>query len=54
MTDAEDLLLAIANSMERDFIDPAAHANWCVEEAKRYFAQKHAARDERPPTEGTS
>ena len=40
MTDAEDLLLEIANSMQKDFIDPAEHANWCVEAAKKYFAEK--------------
>lgn len=43
MTDAEDLLLEIANSMAKPFVDPAEHANWCVEEAKKYFAQKGEA-----------
>jgi hypothetical protein len=42
MTDAEDLLLEIANSMEKDFFDPAEHANWCVEVAKEYFVNKAA------------
>jgi hypothetical protein len=40
MTDAEDLLLEIANSMEKDFVDPAEHANWCVEAAKAYFTKR--------------
>jgi hypothetical protein len=39
MTDAEDLLLEIANSMQKIFVDPAEHANWCVEVAKEYFVK---------------
>lgn len=40
MTDAEDLLLEIANSMSKDFVDPVEHANWCVEAAREYFTKK--------------
>ena len=40
MTDAEDLLLEIANSMQKIFVDPAEHANWCVEVAKEYFVKR--------------
>jgi hypothetical protein len=42
MTDAEDLLLDIANSMSKDFADPVEHANWCVEVAQEYFAKRAA------------
>lgn len=41
MTEAEDLLLEIANSaLEKNFIDPAEHANWAVDEARKYFLAK--------------
>lgn len=43
MTDAEDLLLEIANSMSKDFVDPGEHANWCIEAARKYFIEKAAA-----------
>jgi hypothetical protein len=42
LTDAEDLLLEIANSMEKDFADPVQHVDWCMSEAKKYLAQKAA------------
>lgn len=48
MTDAEDLLLEIANSMSKDFADPVEHANWCVEEAKKYFANNYEPSDSAP------
>lgn len=50
MTDAEDLLLEIANSMGRDFADPVEHANWCVEAAKEYFVKKKGANPSPPAT----
>jgi len=40
MTDAEDLLFEIENSMNKDFLDPAEHANWCVEVAQDYFKKR--------------
>lgn len=40
MTEAEDILLEIANSMNKDFIDPAEHANWAVQVAREYFKGK--------------
>jgi len=33
--EASQSLAAIANSMKHEWIDPAEHANWCIERAKR-------------------
>lgn len=52
MTDAEDLLLEIANSMNKDFLDPAEHANWCVEVAQGYFTKKREKEIEQEGREG--
>lgn len=40
MTDAEDLLLEIANSMEKDFTDPVEQLNWILDTAQKYFREK--------------
>jgi phage shock protein A len=42
LSDAEDLLLEIANSMEKDFIDPVAHIDWCMNAAKKYLIERAA------------
>jgi hypothetical protein len=42
LSDAEDLLLEIANSMEKDFIDPVAHVDWCMNAAKKYLIERAA------------
>ena len=41
--EASQSLAAIANSMKRDWIDPAEHANWCIERAKRQHTIAEAA-----------
>lgn len=43
MTDAEDLLLEIANSMSKDFPDPVAQLDWILDEAKKYFIKRGGA-----------
>jgi hypothetical protein len=43
LTDAEDLLLEIANSMEKDFADPVEHVDWILQAAKDYLVKRHAA-----------
>jgi uncharacterized small protein (DUF1192 family) len=42
LSDAEDLLLEIANSMEKDFADPVAHVDWCMNAAKKYLIERAA------------